>query len=112
MTERHHPGDCLPLHRYPDTSLYTPYYSVANVAHCAEQIGTDYVLSWRPNPTDMVCGSFDEDRIRRIIRAGMEASKGCVVTLNLKDVETVQGEADRLRRWVEITRSITDEYAA
>ena len=84
----------------------------ADVAQCAEQIGTDYVLSWRPNPTDMVCGSFDEGRIRRIIRDGMEASKGCAVTLHLKDVETVQGEPDRLRRWVEITRSITDQYAA
>jgi hypothetical protein len=83
----------------------------ADVARCAEQIGRDYVMSWRPNPTDMVCASFDEERIRRIIRSGMEASKGCTVTLHLKDVETVQGEPDRLKRWVGIVRSITDEYA-
>jgi hypothetical protein len=83
----------------------------ADVAKCADQIGRDYVMSWRPNPTDMVCATFNEERIRRIIRDGMEASKGCAVTLHLKDVETVQGEPDRLKRWVEIVRSITDEHA-
>ncbi len=25
----------------------------ADVRRCAEQIGTDYVISWRPNPADM-----------------------------------------------------------
>jgi hypothetical protein len=98
------------LRRVPNlrTIAVTPS---ADVAKCADQIGQDYVMSWRPNPTDMVCASFDEDRIRRIIRAGMEASKGCTVTLHLKDVETVQGEPDRLKRWVQIVRGITDEYA-
>jgi hypothetical protein len=46
---------------------------VADVRRCAEQIGRDYVTSWRPNPTDMVCASWDEARIRRIVRDGMEA---------------------------------------
>jgi hypothetical protein len=84
---------------------------VADVRRCAEQIGQDYVMSWRPNPTDMVCASWDEARIRRIIRDGMEAMKGGFVTIHLKDVETVQGEPDRLRRWVALVRSITDAYA-
>jgi hypothetical protein len=83
----------------------------ADVARCAEQIGTDYVVSWRPNPADMVCCQFDEDLIRRTVRDAMEACKGCHVTIHLKDVETVQGEPDRLRRWVQIVRSISDDYA-
>jgi hypothetical protein len=41
----------------------------------------------------------------------MEACKGCRVTIHLKDVETVQGEPDRLRKWVQIVRNITDGYA-
>lgn len=84
---------------------------VADVARCAEQIGTDYVFSWRPNPTDMVCCGFDEDRIRRIIRAGMEAAKNCHVHIHLKDIETVEGNPERLSKWVRIVRSITDDYA-
>jgi len=84
---------------------------VADVAECAEQIGTDYVASWRPNPTDMVCTTWDEDRIRRTTRQAMEALKASCLTIHLKDIETVQGEPDRLRRWVETVRGITDGYA-
>jgi hypothetical protein len=84
---------------------------VADVARCAEQIGTDYVLSWRPNPSQMICCGFQPDLIRSVIRQGMEASKGCHVDITLKDVETVLGQPERLREWVRIVRSITDEYA-
>ena len=83
----------------------------ADVARCAEQIGGDYVLSWRPNPTDMVCYQFDEALIRRIVRNAMEVARGCHVTITLKDVETVQGDPGRLARWVQIVRSVTDSYA-
>jgi hypothetical protein len=76
----------------------------ANVRQCAEQIGGDYVISWRPNPTDMVCAAWDEGRVRRIIRDGLDACRGLNLHLHLKDVETVQGEPWRLRRWVEVVR--------
>ena len=81
----------------------------ADVRLCAEQIGADYVVSWRPNPTDMVCCQFDEGLIRRIIRAGLEACRGCRVHIHLKDIETVQGEPDRLARWVRIVRDVADD---
>jgi hypothetical protein len=81
----------------------------ADVRRCAEQIGRDYVMSWRPNPADMVCCQFDEKMIRRIIREGLEASRGGIVHVHLKDVETVQGEPDRLRRWVKIVREVAEE---
>jgi len=84
---------------------------VADVARCAEQIGTDYVFSWRPNPSQMICCGFDPDLIRRVIRDGMEASKGCHVDITLKDVETVEGKPGNLREWVKLVRSITDGYA-
>lgn len=82
----------------------------ADVAKCAEQIGRDYVLSWRPNPTDMVCCGWDENRVRTIVRDGLEAAKGCFVHIHLKDIETVEGDLGRLARWTAIVRSIADEY--
>lgn len=78
----------------------------ANLQRCAEQIGTDYAISWRPNPTDMVCAGFDESRIRRTIREGLRACKGQHLHLHLKDIETVEGEPDRLAKW---TRIVKDE---
>jgi len=80
----------------------------ADIHRCARQIGKDYVISWRPNPTDMVCAGWDESRIRRIIREGVKACNGLPLHIHLKDVETVQGDVSRLARWVRIVREETD----
>lgn len=76
----------------------------ADVARCAEQIGTDYVFSWRPNPARMVCNGFEPERVLAELRQGLEAAHGCRVHILLKDVETVEGELSRLPRWVEQAR--------
>ncbi|GAG36279.1 unnamed protein product, partial [marine sediment metagenome] len=68
----------------------------ADVARCAEQIQQDYVLSWRPNPAMVSCG-FNPEDIRKVIRDGLEASKGCYVDIILKDVTTVEGHPQRLK---------------
>lgn len=81
----------------------------ADVAACAEQIGRDYVLSYRPSPADMVSYDFDPDRVRRILRRDLSAAKGCNVDITLKDVETVQGDAERVRSWVRIVRELIEE---
>ena len=81
----------------------------ANVARCAEQIGPDYVVSYRPSPADMVGYGFSPDRIRDILRRDLAACRHCHVDITLKDVETVQGDPERVRRWVEITRQVIDE---
>ena len=84
---------------------------MADVAKSAELIGTDYVFSWRPNPADVMCCGFNREKIRRIIREGMEAAQGCHVDITLKDVQTIEHEPWRLREWVEMVREIGDEYA-
>ena len=84
---------------------------VADVARCAEQIGQDYVVSWRPNPSQMICCGFDRDLVHSVVTEAMEAAKGCHVDITLKDVQTVQGRPQDLREWVQLVRSITDEYA-
>ena len=83
---------------------------VAKVAKCAEQIRDDYVFSWRPNPSEMMCCGFDPDHIRKVVREAMEASRGCHVDITLKDVQTIEHEPERLPEWVRIVREITDEY--
>ncbi|MGD0093854.1 MAG: hypothetical protein ABSE73_28430 [Planctomycetota bacterium] len=76
----------------------------ANLKRCAEQIGTAYAMSWRPNPTEMVCAGFDEPKIRRTIREGLRICKGLHMHMHLKDIETVEGEPDRLAKWTRIVR--------
>lgn len=82
---------------------------VADVRKCAEQIGSDYLLSYRPSPADMVSYDFDPARIRRILREDFEACKGCCFDITLKDVETVERDPDRVRTWVKIVREVIDE---
>lgn len=84
---------------------------VADVARCAEQIGDEYVLSYRPSPTDMVGYGFDVDRARAIMQADLEACRanGCHVDITLKDVETVQDDPTRVPRWVRLARLVIDE---
>ncbi|MFW5799010.1 MAG: hypothetical protein ACOCXX_05070 [Planctomycetota bacterium] len=82
---------------------------VADVPKCAEQIGTDYVMSWRPNPSQMVCCGMDEELIRRITTDALQATRGQHIDITLKDVQTVEGDPTRLKRWVDITRECIDK---
>jgi len=81
----------------------------ADAPRCAEQIGTDYVISYRPSPADMVSYGFDEDRVRRILTRDLSACRDLHVDITLKDVQTIQGDATRVRRWVDLTREVVDE---
>ena len=81
---------------------------VADVQSCAEQIGADYVMSYRPNPAEMVCCGFDENRIRRIVGRDLEACRGQCVDITLKDVNTVERQPERLAQWVRIVREVID----
>jgi hypothetical protein len=80
----------------------------ADVARCAEQIGRDYVLSYRPSPADMVGYGYDPERIRAILTRDLRACCECHVDITLKDVETVQGDPERVRNWVTLTRQAID----
>jgi hypothetical protein len=84
---------------------------MANVKECAERIGDDYVFSYRPSPSDMVGYGWDEARARRILRDDLEVCKAnnCHVDITLKDVETVQGERQRLFDWMRVAREVIDE---
>ena len=81
----------------------------ANVARCAEQIGKDYVISYRPSPADMVSYGFDKDRIESILRRDLKPCRECHVDITLKDVETVGKDPERVRKWVELTRKTIEE---
>jgi hypothetical protein len=57
----------------------------------------------------MVAHDFDPDRIRKVLRRDLSAAKGCAVDITLKDVETVEGDPDRVREFVQIARDTIDE---
>lgn len=79
----------------------TPF---ADVARCAERIGTDYVISYRPSPSEMVGYGWDESRIRARLREDFSILEGSCFDITLKDVETVQNDRGRVRAWVAIAK--------
>lgn len=68
-----------------------------------EEIGGDYVVSWRPSPA-MVSAGFDAEAIRKAVREGFCAARanGCSVEIMLKEMMTVEGDLSRLFRWTQI----------
>ena len=84
----------------------------ADVRRCAEQIGRDYVFSYRPSPTDMVGYGLDEQRVKEQLHQDLTACRDCCVDITLKDVETVEADPQRVRRWVQLCRQVIDEVSA
>lgn len=86
----------------------TPF---ADAVKCAEQIGSDYVSSYRPSPADMVSYGFDTERIHSILTRDLEAFKAndCTVDICLKDVHTVGKDPERIKNWVSETRKVISE---
>lgn len=82
----------------------------ADVGKCAEQIQRDYVMSWRPNPSSTICNDWDPALIRKTVREAMEAARGCIVDITLKDVQTVHGEIWRFKEWIKTVRDVSDNY--
>ncbi len=75
----------------------------ADIGKCAQQIGRDYSICWKPSPACVTLG-FDEDQTAREIRDGLDKSRGCVIDVVLKDIMHVGGDPNRLKRWVDIVR--------
>jgi hypothetical protein len=81
----------------------SPY---ANAKKSAEQIGKDYVLSWRPNPSSMISTGLDEEFVRSHMRENFEIFKKNknYFDITLKDVETVNNQPENIAKWVNIVR--------
>ncbi len=81
----------------------SPY---ADVRKCAGQIGGEYIISWRPNPSSAVSYGLDENFVRKNLRETFDIfdANGCKFDITLKDVETVGRDTNRIIRWTQIVR--------
>jgi hypothetical protein len=87
---------------------------VADPVKCAEQIGGDYLISWRPNPAETVCCGWQPEKTRALLRHALEAfqANGCFAEINLKDVQTVENEPQRLADFVALCREEIERVGA
>lgn len=79
----------------------------ADVPACAEQLGSDYIFSWKPHPAHLA-GEFHEEMIRSYIGSALDAAEGCVFEMVLKDTHTCDKQPERFTRWLQIAREAVE----
>lgn len=103
-------GCCEPLHQKLDAVRKLPNLRKisitpwADVDVAADQIGSDYVMSYKPNPSYLATDALDEDAIRAEIKRALAAAERnrTPVEFTLKDISSVNGRPEHLRRWAQL----------
>lgn len=80
----------------------------ADLLVMAEALGKNYIYSAKPNPS-FISSSWNEEVIMRNVRDILIAAKGLAVELTMKDLQTLDGEPDRIGRWVALARKAIDD---
>ncbi|OON93329.1 MAG: hypothetical protein ATN31_06455 [Candidatus Epulonipiscioides saccharophilum] len=87
----------------------TPF---SNTQKCAEQIGSDYVVSWRPHPADAVTYGFDETRTRNTMRENFKIFRDnhCTFDITLKDAHTIGKDPAAIDKWTKVVREEIENF--
>jgi len=110
-------GCCEPLHNKLDIVKTIPHLrriSIspwADIRKSAEGLGNQYVFSWKPNPAVMAGETWNPGTVRQGLRETLEATRGCVVEMIMKDTHTCRSEPQRMWDWVKIALEVAEEFA-
>lgn len=78
----------------------------SNLAKTAEILGKDYVYSRKPTPAHISGPNPNWDLLEQDMKNTCAAARDCNLELLFRDVYTTCGDRSRLRRWVDMTKSI------
>lgn len=84
----------------------------ADVSQMAEWAQERIVLSHKPNPAALAGTTFDGQAVRRGLKEVLEKTRGCNISLVMKDISTVANRPQRLWEWARIASEVTEEFAA
>ena len=103
-------GCCEPLHtRWDTVQKHQTLRRVScspwvDVPRMAALLGDGYIFSLKPNPAALALPDIDDAAIRRGLRDALEATRGCVVEIIMKDNHTLGGNPTNATRWCRIAR--------
>jgi len=109
-------GCCEPLDKSIDVIRRIPNLRKisttpwADTGRMVDQVGTDYVLSRKPNPAVFATDEWHPDRARRELRDFLERARGCHVELIMKDISTVRYQPQRLWEWASIAMEEAQDF--
>lgn len=83
----------------------------ADIDKTVAGVGTDFVLSWKPNPAILAEENWDPARARAEIRDALQRTRGLAVEIIMKDISTVNYEPRRLWEWAAIAVEEAEAFA-
>ena len=78
----------------------------SDLAKTAEILGKNYVYSRKPRPAYISGPNPDWDLLEKDMRDTYAVARDCNLEILFRDVYTTNGDRSRLRRWVDMTKSI------
>ena len=81
----------------------------ADIDCCVEEIGTDYLISWRPNPGLSVTVAYDVEATRKFLVENLRKLEGCMFDVSWKDIENDCGDPYNLRNSIVATKKAFDD---
>ena len=111
-------GCCEPVHLHWDLIKTLPNLKKVSISPwCDEDIMAEHlrdsgvIYHRKPNPTFLGVGAtLDEDAFRRHIEKTIKTARGCKLEICQRDIYTVGGNMDKVRRYVEIIRESIDSH--
>ena len=111
-------GCCEPLHRKIDiirkirnirSISISPW---ADLEVAAENMGKNYIMARKPNPSFVAMDTLDEKIVTDDIKATLKAcvANGTPCEFILKDISTVRREPQRLTKWYEMVKATIENY--
>ena len=94
-------GCCETLDRKIDMLIEIPNHRriclgpMSNVAFSSEQIGKDYIMSWRPNPA-LVGMGYTIEKCRTAVQDGIKGANGGFIEIMLKEMMTMENDPQRV----------------
>jgi hypothetical protein len=76
----------------------------------AQFLRNKYVYSRKAPPSLLAFPRIDEEAVRADLRATLEAARGCILEIVMKDNHTLGRNPDNLVRWVRIAREQIAKY--
>ena len=109
-------GCCEPLHRKVGILHKVPNLRRISMSpwvnweEGAAAIGTRYIFSAKPNPAFLAGDKWDPRPAEAELRRILDATRGLLVEIVLKDIHTLRGEPRRLAEWHRMAVAVIDEY--
>ncbi len=82
-----------------------------DLERAADKVGTDYVLSRKPNPAIFARDTFNPALAEQELREALDAFRGLHVEVIMKDVSTCRHDPERVWAWCDLARRVVEDYA-